>query len=168
MDYHIHHQTPIGKIRLRATDQGLLALDHTNQQSTVDPHSENKPTHPILQQAITELDEYFAGTRRDFQTPLTPAGTTFQLSVWEALRTIPYGETASYSDIATHISNPAAVRAVGAANGRNPLSIFIPCHRIIGKNGTLTGYAGGLEVKKILLRVEQQTLSGNNNFSLNA
>jgi len=166
MIYHTQHQTPIGKIRLRASDTGLLAIDHVNQQSSLDPASENTPNHPILQQAITELDEYFAGNRQTFQTPLAPEGTTFQLSVWEALKAIPYGETASYSDIAESIKKPKAVRAVGAANGRNPLSIFIPCHRIIGKNGTLTGYAGGLETKKILLNLEQQILGSSGTFSL--
>ena len=167
MIHHTHHQTPIGGIRLRATDKGLLAIDHVNQQSSLDPASEESPNHLILQQAIAELDEYFAGNRQTFHTPLAPTGTPFQLSVWEALKTIPYGETASYSYIATHISNPKAVRAVGAANGRNPLSIFIPCHRIIGKNGTLTGYAGGLDKKKILLNLEQKTISSNDSFSLN-
>ena len=93
--------------------------------------------------------------RQTFQTPLNPQGTPFQLSVWQALTTIPFGETVSYSHIANAINKPKAVRAVGAANGRNPLSIFIPCHRIVGKNGTLTGYAGGLNVKTILLDLEQ-------------
>ena len=146
MIYYTHHQTPIGQIRLRANDEGLMALDHTNQQSNLAPTWTKNPDHPVLQLAITELDEYFAGNRQTFQTPLNPQGTAFQLSVWQALTTVPFGETVSYSHIANVIHQTKAVRAVGAANGRNPLSIFIPCHRIIGKNGALTGYAGGLNV----------------------
>lgn len=155
MIYYTHHHTPIGNIRLRASDEGLVALDHINQQNTLDNAWAENLQHPILQQAITELDEYFAGNRQIFQTPLAPVGTPFQISVWQTLTTIPFGETASYSDIATAIHKPKAVRAVGAANGRNPLSIFIPCHRVIGKNGTLTGYGGGLKIKTILLKLEQ-------------
>ena len=102
------------------------------------------------------MTEYFEGERKTFETPLTPIGTSFQLEVWQALQTIPYAETASYSDIADKINNPKAVRAVGAANGKNPLSIFIPCHRIVGKNGKLTGYAGGLDNKSTLLNIERK------------
>ena len=153
--HYTHHHTPIGKIRLRANDEGLLALDHTNQQSNLDSTWTKNSDHPVLQQAIAELNEYFAGMRQTFQTPLNPQGTPFQLSVWQALTMVPFGETVSYSHIANAINKPKAVRAVGAANGRNPLSIFIPCHRIVGKNGTLTGYAGGLNVKTILLDLEQ-------------
>lgn len=155
------HKTPIGRLRLRATNAGLIAVDHTNQQEGDDSEWIENATHPILQQATRELDEYFAGKRTSFDTPLAPVGTDFQLQVWNALRQIPFGETASYSDIGHILENPKAVRAIGAANGRNPLSIFIPCHRIIGKNGTLTGYAGGLENKKTLLELEQQS-----NFTL--
>jgi len=150
-----HHSTPIGTIRLRASDQALIAIDHINQQEVSDPNWLTNKKHPILLQAIAELDEYFKGQRTTFNTPLNPMGTAFQQRVWEALLTIPYGKTASYSDIAQHISKPKAVRAVGAANGRNPLSIFIPCHRVIGKSGRLVGYAGGMETKKILLTLER-------------
>ena len=102
-----------------------------------------------------QLQEYFGGTRQVFDVPLAPQGTLFQMEVWRVLRTIPYGETQSYADIAEQIGRPKAVRAVGAANGRNPLSIFVPCHRVIGKNGSLTGYAGGLAQKSVLLEIEQ-------------
>ena len=149
-----YYTCPIGKIRLRATDAGLVALDHTNQQELVDSDWTENDTHPVILQAKEELDSYFAGNLKQFHTPLAPIGTDFQLSVWNALETIPFGETASYSDIAKILNNPKSVRAVGAANGRNPLSIFIPCHRVIGKNGSLTGYAGGVTNKSILLKLE--------------
>lgn len=150
--------TPIGRLRLRASEQGLEGVDHTNQQKYSNVDWNENAGHPILKQAINELDEYFLKNRTTFSVPLSPQGTDFQKQVWKALLTIPYGETASYSDIAHQINNPKAVRAVGLANGKNPLSIFIPCHRIIGKNGTLTGYAGGLKAKTILLDHESQEL----------
>jgi len=154
MTYYLHLTTPIGKIRLRANDHGLTAVDHVNQQGYLDSGWIEDTNHPILTQAEKELQEYFSGGREFFETPLSPIGTAFQLSVWKALRKIPYGTTASYAEIANTIGNPKAVRAVGAANGRNPLSIFIPCHRIIGKSGKLVGYAGGIEAKQVLLSLE--------------
>lgn len=147
-------QTPIGNLRLRANEKGLLAVDHVNQQSTQGPDWAQADQHPILKHAKNELELYFSGTLKTFKTPLQPKGTAFQQEVWQALRTIPFGETATYSDIAHLINNPKAVRAVGAANGKNPLSIFIPCHRIIGKSGKLVGYAGGMDAKQILLNLE--------------
>lgn len=113
------------------------------------------PTCPVLDQAAQELSEYFSRMRKTFTLPLAPCGTEFQRAVWNALQTIPYGETAAYADIAREIGKPKACRAVGNANHRNPLPIFIPCHRVIGTNGTLTGYAGGLAVKDFLLRLER-------------
>ena len=110
--------------------------------------------HPVLLHAQQQLEEYFAGKRRKFTVKLDPAGTEFQNKVWNALRTIPFGETRSYGEIANQIGSRKAVRAVGAANGRNPLSIIVPCHRVIGADGTLTGFAGGLEVKAQLLALE--------------
>ncbi len=104
--------------------------------------------------AFEELEEYFQGKRREFDLPLSPEGTEFQRRVWAALREIPYGETRSYSEIAEQVGNPKAVRAVGMANHRNPIAIMIPCHRVIGKNGSLTGYAGGLSLKEKLLKLE--------------
>lgn len=106
-----------------------------------------------------QLDEYFAGRRRSFELPLAPLGTAFQRQVWEALRAIPYGTTTTYAAIARSIGRPLAVRAVGAANGKNPLSIVVPCHRVIGKDGTLTGYAGGLPIKRRLLELESARAS---------
>ncbi|MFC5049775.1 methylated-DNA--[protein]-cysteine S-methyltransferase [Rubritalea spongiae] len=151
-----HYQSPIGTLRLRAHETGLVAVDHANQQAHTDPQWQKNANHPILKLATRELQSYFDGTLTHFHTPLTPTGTPFQLRVWNALLEIPYGQTASYSDIAQELNNPKAVRAIGAANGRNPLSIFIPCHRIIGKNGSLTGYAGGTTNKEFLLRLENK------------
>lgn len=109
---------------------------------------------PLLRAARTQLLEYLSGARRSFDLPLDPAGTDFQRSVWEALRAIPYGQTRTYGEIAAVVGRPKAVRAVGQANHVNPLPIFIPCHRVVGKNGALTGYAGGLNLKSALLALE--------------
>ena len=109
---------------------------------------------PLLRAARTELLEYLSGARRSFDLPLDPAGTDFQRAVWEALGTIPYGQTRTYGEIAAAVGRPKAVRAVGQANHVNPLPIFIPCHRVVGKNGALTGYAGGLDLKGALLALE--------------
>jgi methylated-DNA-[protein]-cysteine S-methyltransferase len=118
------------------------------------------PENPILADAIGQLREYFAGSRETFSVPLRPAGTPFQLSVWRALEEIPYGHTRTYRDIACMLGRPTATRAVGAANGQNPLPIFVPCHRVIGSNGSLTGFGGGLDVKLALLRLEGVLLPG--------
>lgn len=120
----------------------------------------------ITNQAANQLLEYFAGRRREFDVPLNPAGTPFQRSVWEELQHIPYGETRSYSQVAAALNNPRALRAVGAANNKNPLMIFIPCHRVIGANGNLVGYAAGLSIKKFLLDLEANTLAGDNTTEL--
>lgn len=110
---------------------------------------------PLLRETARQLNEYFAGCRRVFDLPLRPTGTPFQQKVWQALQTIPYGQTRSYQEIAGQIGNFKACRAVGYANHNNPIAIIIPCHRVIGKSGRLTGYAGGLELKERLLRLEQ-------------
>ena len=144
--------TPIGLLRLCANDAGLTHVLHANQHRG---EGAVAPNHPHLVMAVSQLDEYFEGKRVDFDVPLAAEGTEFQQSVWNALREIPYGETRSYAEIAERIENPKAVRAVGAANGKNPLSIFVPCHRVIGKAGTLTGYSGGLDKKSVLLSLEQ-------------
>ncbi len=123
---------------------------------------QNQDKHPLLDLAEKQLQEYFNGTRNEFSELLkhqSSYGTDFQRQVWQDLTNIPYGETCSYLDLATKINNPKAVRAVGAANGKNPLAIVVPCHRVIGANGTLTGYAGGLDKKQWLLKLEQQQMS---------
>ena len=149
-------QSPVGELKLVASERGLVAVLWEND----DPKrvrflpQVEQPDNPILLEAERQLWEYFSGKRREFALPLEFVGTEFQKQVWAALVTIPYGETRSYGDIARQIGNPTAVRAVGAANGRNPLSIIAPCHRVIGTNGKLTGFAGGLQTKAFLLRIE--------------
>ena len=148
--------SPVGRLTLVATDRGLAAvLWEQEREGRVSVRREHEdPAHPILIESERQLREYFEGRRRTFTLPLDPAGTEFQRQVWDALRTIPFGETRSYADIARQIGRPAAVRAVGGANGRNPLSIVAPCHRVIGSNGRLTGFAGGLATKAFLLELE--------------
>lgn len=148
--------SPIGPLKLVATDHGLAAILWPNDPPTRVrlPAAAVGDAHPLLLGAERQLGEYFAGSRRVFSLPLAPVGSPFQREVWAALATIPFGETRSYAQIAAQIGRPAAVRAVGAANGRNPLSIVVPCHRVIGSSGRLTGFAGGLEAKAFLLKLE--------------
>ncbi len=148
--------SPVGKLTLVGSDAGLAAvLWEDDEPSRAGPGAVAEDTrHPVLRQAQQQLEEYFAGKRRTFSVQLDPSGTQFQNKVWNALRTIPFGETRSYGQIADQIGSRKAVRAVGAANGRNPLPIIVPCHRVIGADGTLTGFAGGLEIKARLLALE--------------
>lgn len=148
--------TPVGVLTLIASDRGLAAIlwqDDSPRRVRLNPRVENAD-HPLLLQAEQQLQEYFAGTRQRFDLPLDFAGTEFQRKVWAALVSIPFGETRSYKQIAEQIGHPSAMRAVGAANGRNPVSIIAPCHRVIGANGKLTGFAGGLDIKAFLLSLE--------------
>lgn len=142
--------SPIGALRLAEEDGALTELLFGEQ-------GENRQLDdsPVLLQAEVQLGEYFAGKRREFTVPLSPRGTEFQRRVWNALLTIPYGETRSYGEIAILAESPKAFRAVGSANHNNPISILIPCHRVIGKNGSLTGYGGGMEAKQFLLELEK-------------
>lgn len=155
-----HVDSPVGRLRLIADDQGLTGLYFPDHRHVRNGEGREVERHPVLEQARKELGEYFAGQRVTFETPLAPAsirgGTEFQLQVWQALCAIPCGETRSYGDIARSIGRPRAVRAVGAANGLNPISIFVPCHRVIGGSGALTGYGGGLDVKRWLLAFENR------------
>jgi methylated-DNA-[protein]-cysteine S-methyltransferase len=148
--------SPVGRLKLIASGTALAAILWENDRPGRVPLSEvtEQSAHPILVEAERQLGEYFAGARTAFDLPLDPVGTDFQRRVWRALLTIPYGQTRSYADIARQVGSPAAVRAVGAANGRNPLSIVAPCHRVIGSSGQLTGFAGGLETKAYLLQLE--------------
>lgn len=149
-------KTPVGTLKLVASEKGLAAILWENDKPNrvrLTPLVKNE-TQPILLKAERELKEYFAGTRKSFTVKLDPAGTEFQGKVWKALTEIPFGETRSYGEIARSIGHASAVRAVGAANGRNPLSIIVPCHRAIGASGKLTGFAGGLETKEFLLTLE--------------
>jgi AraC family transcriptional regulator, regulatory protein of adaptative response / DNA-3-methyladenine glycosylase II len=148
--------SPVGRLRLVASDDGLAAILWESDPPRRVPlaSTATKGTHPVLAEAERQLAEYFAGERTTFDLPLAPTGTPFQRKVWGALLTIPFGETRSYGEIAAQIGSPSAVRAVGAANGKNPISIVAPCHRVIGASGKLTGFAGGLETKAYLLALE--------------
>ena len=142
--------SPLGPLRLVSNGQALVRIEFAGRHG-----SDGEPRRDaVLDLAERELAEYFEGRRRAFDIPLDAGGTAFQTRVWGALRDIPYGELRSYRDIAEVLEKPRAVRAVGAANGRNPLPIVVPCHRVIGSNGQLTGFAGGLSVKEQLLRLE--------------
>jgi methylated-DNA-[protein]-cysteine S-methyltransferase len=157
---------PGGALRLRPGEAGSAAPAGEKETRKLAPSRRtapwpSAPDHPVLQEVIRQLGEYFAGRRTEFVVPLDLAyGTAFQQSVWQALLTIPQGGTASYSEVSARIGKPAAVRAVGAAIGRNPVSIIVPCHRVMGAGGALTGYAGGLERKSALLRLEGVSLQG--------
>jgi methylated-DNA-[protein]-cysteine S-methyltransferase len=153
--------SPVGELRLVATDDGLADIvfpDSSGAAISPVPNgvSASIDDHPMLARAAAQLGEYFAGKRQRFTVKLAPRGTAFQHRVWGALAAIPYGETRSYAQIARAIGKPTAMRAVGAANGRNPLPIIVPCHRVIGANGTLTGFGGGLPTKQWLLDLERR------------
>jgi methylated-DNA-[protein]-cysteine S-methyltransferase len=170
---HLVVSSPIGALTLRAEDGALVAIDFgaaaetgtagetgaaAEAGATTGVRSGVRTTapDPVLWDAAEQLASYFAGELREFTLPLRPSGTPFELEVWDGLRRIPYGETISYSVLAGRVDRPGAARAVGRANGRNPLPIVVPCHRVIGADGTLTGYAGGLSVKRALLDLESR------------
>lgn len=148
--------SPVGRLKLVASDAGLAAILWDNDRPKRVPLNiiAEDESHPVLVEAARQLAQYFAGERQDFDLPLDFAGTEFQRKVWQALLTIPFGQTRSYTEIAEQIGAPKAVRAVGAANGRNPISIIAPCHRVVGSAGDLRGFAGGLERKTYLLSFE--------------
>ena len=149
--------SPVGELTLVADDRGLAAIlwqDDRPGRVRLGALIE-KVDHPVLLETERQLGEYFAGKRRTFDVPLSFSGSDFQKSVWSALLAIPFGETRSYGEIAQQLGAPGASRAVGAANGRNPISIIAPCHRVVGSNGKLTGFAGGLEAKAFLLELER-------------
>lgn len=146
--------TPIGDLLLAGEDGALCVVSFPEGSRRRDPEPDWIYNDHTLAEACAQLEGYFAGERKAFDLPLRPSGTPFQLSVLDELRKIPYGTTVSYSDIARRIGRPRAVRAVGAANGRNPIPIIIPCHRVIGARGDLTGFGGGLPTKEALLRLE--------------
>ncbi|MGH8214670.1 MAG: methylated-DNA--[protein]-cysteine S-methyltransferase [Rhodanobacteraceae bacterium] len=156
MLYYDHIDTPIGPLLLVGDGAGLVEIGLPRRGAAQAAPADAEASKTRLRAVARELDEYFAGTRQRFDVPLRPSGTPFQLEVWGALLAIPYGETASYADIARRIRRPLAVRAVGAANGANPLSIIVPCHRVIGSHGDLIGYGGGLPTKRWLLAHERR------------
>jgi methylated-DNA-[protein]-cysteine S-methyltransferase len=149
--------TPVGALTLAASATGLRYILWPNDEPTRVPGGAevgDASAHPILAVAARQLEEYFAGERTEFDVPLEPQGTEFQLACWQALRTIPYGQTVSYGEQARRLGDVNKSRAVGAANGRNPLSIIVPCHRVVGSDGSLTGFGGGIEAKAWLLAHE--------------
>ena len=155
--------SPLGGIVVAADRSGLRWLEFRQRRDgafSIPRDWEEDPDFPVLRRAEEQLRAYFEGRRRSFSLPLAPLGTPFQRKVWAALQEIPYGETISYSELANRVGRPAAIRAAGAANGKNPISIVIPCHRVLGKDGSLTGYGGGLEKKGALLELEGALVSG--------
>jgi len=149
-------ETPIGKLLLAGDEGGIRFISFPRGKGKISPGPKWKEDRPFFKEAVRQLKAYFNGALKSFSLPLAPQGTPFQLAVWRALREIPYGETASYGEVAGRIGRPKASRAVGAANGANPLPIVIPCHRVIGSDGGLTGFGGGLDIKQALLDLEKR------------
>jgi methylated-DNA-[protein]-cysteine S-methyltransferase len=147
-----YYDSPIGLIEIGGTPDGITSLFF------IEERRSGVATNDVCEEAVKQISEYFAGSRQEFDLPITMDGTEFQQQVWQELRSIPFGQTVSYGDLARSIGKPSAVRAVGAANGDNPVSIIVPCHRVIGSNGGLTGYGGGLERKQWLLKHEGELL----------
>lgn len=157
MIYYTEYQSPLGKLLLAATDQGLCGLyfeEHKYFKGTEGWRRDD--AHPHLRNAARQLDEYFAGRRKEFDIALDMPGTAFQRAVWKELLQLPFGGTTTYQAIAQRIANPKAIRAAGTAIGRNPVSIIVPCHRVVGAAGSLSGYAGGLGRKRYLLAHEEE------------
>jgi methylated-DNA-[protein]-cysteine S-methyltransferase len=168
--YHCSTLSPLGRLRLVATEKGLCGLYMDSERHGFQPGADSIEDTHHFSSVISQLDAYFAGNLRQFQVPLDLVGTPFQLRAWQALQEIPFGETCSYGEQAARIGHSKAVRAIGLANGKNPVSIIVPCHRVIGKTGNLTGYGGGLERKRFLLDLESNFLlppgkSGREDFS---
>jgi methylated-DNA-[protein]-cysteine S-methyltransferase len=157
---YMYMDSPVGALKLVAHDQALVAVMWDNEDHKRVRLAElvEDRQHPMLHKVKQQLEEYFAGQRQQFDLPLDFQGTAFQQQVWQALLSIPYGETRSYKEIAVQLGNEKAVRAVGAANGKNPISIIAPCHRVIGSSRALVGFAGGLDKKQILLSLEQSQI----------
>lgn len=158
--YYCYFDTPIGELLLAGEQDALTLIGFPKGSMRRDPEPDWIFNEQPFAEVRRQLGEYFAGERKDFELPLALHGTEFQVSVLEALQEIPYGETTSYGVIARRIGRPKAVRAVGAANGRNPIPIIVPCHRVIGSSGDLTGFGGGLDTKEALLRLEAENSGG--------
>lgn len=152
MENHIFIDTPVGKIGIAADDAAITRVFFSDGSS---PGGSREMKTPLLDRAALQLREYFDGRRREFDLPLSPRGTEFQRKVWDALTKIPHGQTRTYGQIAASVGNPKASRAVGGANNRNPIAIVIPCHRVVGANGSMVGYAFGTEIKERLLELEK-------------
>ena len=149
-------RTPVGTLKIVISDSALVAIlwDNEKPNRVILDQMDEDFNNPLLLKVEKQLQEYFNGQRKAFDVPLGMQGTLFQMAVWDELKQIPFGSTSSYQEIARKLNNPKAVRAVGSANGRNPISIIVPCHRVIGADGKLSGFAGGVDRKKILLDLE--------------
>ena len=158
MRYYDFHESPYGQMLLVASDGGVCGVYFRGQKyyPRVESPLRREKDQPLLRQVKSQLSEYFGGERRRFEFALAPEGTAFQLAVWKAISGVPFGETISYAELAQRAGQPGHARAAGAATGRNPIGIIIPCHRIVGANGSLTGYAAGLETKRALLAFESR------------
>ena len=154
MIYTRPYASPLGELTLESDGQALVGIQLPGSARAVDGATEQRADAAPFAAVVTQLDGYFSGSQTAFDLPLAPSGTAFQLLVWDLLKAIPHGATISYGELARRTGNPAAARAVGAANGRNPLPIVIPCHRVIGADGRLVGYGGGLTIKRALLQLE--------------
>jgi len=154
--YHISLQTPVGSLRIFADDHFLYQIAFPDSAGEYPAASTTLQEHPLLSRAAAQLMEYFSGCRQAFDLPLSPQGTRFQQAVWDLMQDIPFGETRTYGELAAHLGNPNKARAVGGAANKNPLPLVIPCHRVVGTNGKLTGFAGGIETKLFLLELEQK------------
>ncbi len=152
-------QSPVGRLLLAGDAHALRGVSFESSKRATSPPPDWKQNRTAFAEVIRQLQAYFRGELKEFDLPLAMEGTAFQLRVWNALRAIPYGETIFYAQLAERIGNPKAVRAVGLANGSNPIPIIVPCHRVIGSNGSLTGFGGGLSTKKMLLELESKQLS---------
>jgi len=150
-----HYESPVGRLEIKTDGKSITRIDILKNTSV----RQQNANDPLIQKTCKQLDEYFAGKRKTFNLPLEPKGTLFQQTVWKQLQEIPYGQTISYSQEAKAIGRPKACRAVGSANGKNPISIIIPCHRVIAANGGLGGYAGGLDIKMQLLDLEKKVIA---------
>lgn len=157
--FYTRMKSPVGNLLLAGDERGLRLVSFENSKRAAAVEPGWKPDGAPFVEAVRQLQEYFRGERKEFDLPLAPEGTDFQLNVWRSLRTIPYGDTISYAQLAQRIGNPKAVRAVGLANGCNPIPIIIPCHRVIGSDGSLTGFGGGLSNKRKLLDLESKQIS---------
>jgi methylated-DNA-[protein]-cysteine S-methyltransferase len=157
--YYTRFESPVGPLLLAGDAKALRRVSFESSKRSATPRPEWKQNRAAFAEVIRQLQAYFRGELKVFDLPLGMEGTDFQLSVWNALREIPYGETISYAQLAERIGNPKAVRAVGLANGSNPIPIIVPCHRVIGSDGSLTGFGGGLSTKRKLLELENRQLS---------
>lgn len=159
--YKAFYKSPIGVLEIISDSNAILEIEFVRDDSKTIPDELGKYTPQVIRQCIKELEEYFAGTRKKFDVPYKLDGTDFQIRVWQELEKIPYGSTITYTEQAQNLGDIKAIRAVGTANGKNKLAIIVPCHRVKGIDGTLVGYAGGIEKKKLLLLLEQENSDAN-------